>query len=307
MAWFLFRRDHEMARLHDELQREQWTPEGVEVVLVRDPKPRLIARTSIADRVVHTALVRLMEPIFLRSLVDDSFACRPGYGTHRAVLGLLEFLRRFRFVVHLDIKNYFPSIDLAVLRGLLTHRIRDNRFLRVLDEVLEVGAELYRRPEVRALAGLGEKWPRAGCGLPIGAYTSQLFAAHVYLSGLDHFIKRELKVPGYCRYVDDLFLFGYRRTDLRAWKRAVNDWVGEERHLRLKHPNARILSCHGHLDALGYRITRGGLDALPRALHRLRQRVSEELRLWPGETKRPGTQAVDLERSITSTAGVVLF
>jgi hypothetical protein len=302
VAWFLFRRDTELARLRAALQAERWRPEGVEVVLVRDPKPRLIARTPIADRVLHTALVLLMEPIFLRRLMGDAFACRPGYGTHRAVLRILEFVRRFRFAVHLDIKTYFPSVDLEILRRLLAESIRDERFLRVIDQILEVGADLYSRPSVRALAGLGDAWPLPGCGLPIGAYTSQLFAAHIYLDGLDHFIKRELKVPGYCRYVDDMFLFGNRRADLRAWRRAIGEWVGAERNLLLKHPNARILSCHGHLNALGYRITRAGFEALPRVLRRLQRRIKAELEACEGAPPR-----VDFERSVASTAGVVLF
>ena len=302
VAWFLFRRDGELARLRSELEAERWTPQGVELVRIRDPKPRLIARTPIADRVVHTALVQLMEPVFLRRMVDDAFACRPGYGTHRAVLRLLEYLRRFRFAVHLDVKSYFPSVDLGILRRLLAGPIRDRRFLRVVDGVLEAGAELYRRPEVRAAAGLGDAWPSPGCGLPIGAYTSQLFAAHVYLDGLDHFVKRQLKVPGLCRYVDDIFVFGDRRADLRAWRRAVGEWLARERRLRLKHPEARILSCRGHLDALGYRITRGGIEALPRALRRLRRRVRGEMR-----ARGPTSERVDLGRSVASTAGVVLF
>lgn len=302
VAWFLFHRDAETARLRAELEAERWKPEGVEVVLIHDPKPRLIARTPIADRVVHTALVLLMEPIFLRSLVDDTFACRAGYGTHRAVLRLLELLRRFRFVTHLDIKTYFPSVDLNILRRLLGDRIRDEPFLRLVDRVLDVGAQLYRRKGVRALAGLGEKWPPPGRGLPIGTYTSQLFAAHVYLDGLDHFVKRELKVPGLCRYVDDIFFFGDRRSELRSWRRAVREWLRAERGLRLKHPEARVLSCRGHLDALGYRITRDGVEALPRALSRLKARVAEEAAGSGGESER-----IDLARSIAASAGVVLF
>lgn len=301
VAWFYFRREAELARLRADLCSERWRPEGVEVLLVRDPKPRLIARTPIADRVVHRAMVLLIEPIFLRSLLDDTFACRPGFGTHRAVLRILELMRRHRFALHLDVKTYFPSVDLGILRRLLAERIRDGRFLRVVDQLLEVGAELYRRPEVRALAGLGESWPPPGCGLPIGASTSQVFAAHVYLDGLDHFLKRELRVPGLCRYVDDVFLFADRRARLRAWRSEIAEWLAHERGLRLKHPKARILSCHGHLDALGYRITRGGVEARPRALARLRRRVAAEMRV--GQTsKRP-----DFRRSVASTAGVVLF
>ncbi len=302
VAWFLFRREDELARLGAELASGGYRPGEIELVVIRDPKRRLIARIPIADRVMQTALVDLLEPIFCRSLLPDAFACRAGFGTHRAVLRLLELLRRHRFALHLDVKTYFPSIDLSILRRLLGEHIIDRRFLAVVDRILESGARIYRRPEVRALAGLAADWPPPGRGLPIGAYTSQIFAAHIYLNAFDHFVKRRLKVPGYVRYVDDTFYFGDRRADLRQWRRETARWLWEERGLRLKHPAARVLSCRGHLDALGYRIRREGLEALPRALRRYRRRIAAELARPPGRRPR-----IDLRRSIASTAGVVLF
>lgn len=301
VAWFLFRREEEVERLGAELAADRWRPSPFELARIRDPKPRLIARVPIADRVVHTALVHLMEPPFLASLRPEAYACRPGYGTHRAVLRLLELLRRHRFALHLDIRAYFPSIDLEILRRLLARRIRDRRFLAVVDRVLEAGAGIYDPPAGRALAGLAADWPPPGRGLPIGAYTSQLFAAHVYLAELDHHMKRVLKVPGLLRYVDDIFLFADRRADLRRWRGEVAAWLAAERGLRLKHPAAPILSCHGHLDALGYRLSRAGVQAHPRALRRLRRRVAAEL------ARRRGRARVDLARSIAASAGVVLF
>ncbi len=178
-------------------------------------------------------------------------------------------------------------------------RLRSQQLPSLRDEelgrVLEVGRGLYDAPAARALAGLAPGWP-------IGAYTSQLFAAHVYLNAFDHFVKRTLKTPGYVRYVDDLFLFGDRRADLRRWRGEVAGWLAEHRALRLKRPQARILSCRGHLDALGYRIRREGVQALPRALRRIACRAREAM-LPPGS--RPG--AVDLGRSLAASSGVVLF
>jgi hypothetical protein len=216
------------------------------------------------------------------------------------VLRLLELMRRHRFALHLDVRSYFPSVDLEILRALLEKRIRDRRFLAVVERVLEAGREIYRRSGVRRQAGLADDWPPPGRGLPIGAYTSQLFAAHVYLAELDHFVKRSLHVPGYVRYVDDLLLLADSRAELRRARAEVGAWLVTERGLRLKHPQARILSCRGHLDALGYRITRGGVEARPRALRRLRRRMSTVVL----GRARPG---FDIERSIASSAGVALF
>jgi RNA-directed DNA polymerase len=304
VAWFLFRREEELANIREELASAAFRPSPLELVRIRDPKPRLISRVPIRDRVVHTALVALMEPVFLRSLSPDAFACRPDHGTHRAVLRLLEFQRRHRFVLHLDIKSYFPSIDRDILIRLLHRRIRDRPFLGIVEQILHSGAGLYDWPDARQAARLATDWPPPGRGLPIGSYTSQLFAAHVYLAAFDHWVKRQLKVPGYLRYVDDLFLFAHHRADLRRWREQAATWLMEERGLRLKHPNARILSCHGHLDALGYRLRRDGFEALPRALQRLRQRVQHEVHR---SHRRSGRGRVDMERSIASSAGIVLF
>lgn len=122
--------------------------------------------------------------------------------------------------------------------------------------------------------------------------------AQITLERLELHIKRVLKVPGYVRYVDDLFLFGQGRAELRGWREAIGEWLLTERGLRLKHPEARILSCAGHLDGLGYRITRDDHRALPRTLKRLGQKVRADL---------AGMGEVDVARSIAATMGVVLF
>ena len=92
--------------------------------------------------------------------------------------------------------------------------------------------------------------------------------------------------------------FADRRADLRRARREVGDRLTAERGLRLKHPEARILSCHGHLDTLGYRITRKGLMARPRALHRMRRRIELEME---------DRGIVDIEQSVKASAGIVLF
>ncbi len=296
-AWLLFTLEEQITRLRDRLAVGRWQPKGYEILTIHDPKPRVIARAPIADRVVHTALVKCMEPVLLRSLRPEAYACRVGYGAHRAVLRLTEHIRRHRFFLHLDIRAYFPSIDREILRGLLARRIRDHRFLAVMDRVLDSGAGLYRDPALRRFARLEPDWPPPGRGLPIGAYTSQVLAAWLYLDALDHHIKRTLKIPGYLRYVDDLFLFGRGRAELRAWRDEIADWLAQERGLRLKHPRARVRSCGGHLDGLGRRITRDGATALPRARRRMQRRVAASIR---------GDERVDIARSIASSVGTLM-
>ena len=276
VAWFLFRRESVLREIRASLQAGRWRPAPLRVRLIHDPKPRIIVCPTVEDRIVHAAWVRLAEPIFLRSAIDTCFACRPGGGTHRAILTLQRMMRRHAHCVHLDIRAYFPSVDLTVLRRLLARRIADRRFLAVIDAILDGGAQVYRDRRMLRLSGLPRPHP-PGRGLPIGCLTSQLCAGFVCLDGLDHHVKRRLKVSGYVRYMDDLFLFGRRRAELRRRRGEVGAWLAAERGLRLKHPDARVLSTRGHLDALGYRIRRDGLSVLPKTLRRFKARLARAL------------------------------
>lgn len=300
MAQFLFRFEHQVEVLLWELQQGTYRPAPYEVTSIRDPKPRLIARVPIRDRVVQTAMVQQIEPVFKSGFAPEDYACRPGFGTHRALLRLQEHLRRHRFALHLDIRSYFPSIHPPILRSILEQRIDDEPFLAIVDLGLDAGRGLYIDPRHRRAAALDADWPPPGRGLAIGSYTSQLFAAHLYLNAFDHWVKRQLKVPGYLRYVDDLFLFANSRQELRTFRETVGVWLLEQRQLRLKHPNARILSCHGHLDALGHRIRRSDIESLPRAFRRFRHTLAQAL----DPLDRPSH--LDLDRSIAASVGVLL-
>ncbi len=273
VAWFLLNRSARLDALQGALEAQSWRPQPIRLVHIQEPKPRWIARSPVEDRVVHAALVLAMEPALTRSLRPETFACRPGFGTHRALLALQRALQRHRFALHLDVRAYLPSIDLDILSDLLAQRIRDGRFLAVCHRVLESGRGLLDRPELRRRVGYSPDWPPEGQGLPIGAWTSQVWASHLYLDAFDHFVKRELKVPGYLRYVDDLFLFARGRAELRAWRAEVAAWLWAQRRLRLKHPHARVLSCAGSLHALGHRVRREGIAPLPRSLRRLQRRI----------------------------------
>lgn len=297
IALFLFRREEVLERLHSALVDDTWQPDGFDVVRIRDPKLRIIARSTVADRVVHAALVDCMMPALLSSLRPECMACRPGMGTHRAVLRVQEHVRRHRYFLHLDVRAYFPSVDLEILRDLLRRRIRNRPFLAVLDRVLAAGDGLYRSEWIRAWLKLPPHVP--GKGLPVGAYTSQVLASWLYLDELDHFIKRQLKVPGYVRYVDDLLLLADDAAVLADVRHQVAEWLLEKRALRLKWPNAPVRSCRETLHCLGHAITRQGLVPLPRAQRKLRATASNWV--WTGQ---PDREAV--ARSLAARMGNLL-
>ncbi|MEQ9500024.1 MAG: reverse transcriptase domain-containing protein [Deltaproteobacteria bacterium] len=270
-ARFLLTREERLAELHAALCEERWRPSGYRTHVILDPKPRLISAAPFVDRVVHHAVHRVVEPILARRFVDASFACRPGRGTHRAVLAFQGGLRRFPWVGRLDVRRYFLEIDWAVLRALIAGPIRDDACVRLLDDIIRSGAGLYASPRVRGALGLpADHTAGFGKGLPIGNLTSQLFA-NLYLDGLDHFAMRTLKVGGYLRYMDDAVFFGRSRTEVNAWREAMADWLRDERRLEV-HPG-RAASTRGTFRFLGYVVTKEERRVARRGTRRLAGRL----------------------------------
>jgi RNA-directed DNA polymerase len=212
--------DHLIA-LRAELLARTYRPGAYRSFFIREPKRRLISAAPFRDRVVHHALCNLLEPLFERSFVADSYANRVGKGTHSALDAAQRYARRFRYVLALDLRQFFPSIDHGILRGILARKLEDEGVLWLVDQILASGADVLR-DEYRMVYHPGDDLlaalrPR---GLPIGNLTSQ-FWANCYLNSLDHFIKRELRCPGYVRYVDDMLLFADDKPTLHAWRRLV--------------------------------------------------------------------------------------
>jgi RNA-directed DNA polymerase len=230
VAAFEWNLEAELIRLQQELASRTYRPGKYRSFYIHEPKRRLISAAPFRDRVVHHALCQWMAPIFEPRFVAESFANRIGKGTHRALDLAQSLTRRFRYVLQIDLVQFFPSIDHAILRAEISRRVPDAGVLWLVDQVLASGegvlAEAYQMvffPGDDLLAALR---PR---GLPIGNLTSQ-FWANVYLNPLDHFIKRELRCRGYVRYVDDLLLFDDDKRRLLSWREAI---VGRLARLRL--------------------------------------------------------------------------
>ncbi|MCA9545898.1 MAG: hypothetical protein KC613_15950, partial [Myxococcales bacterium] len=204
VAWFIFRQEEVLRGLHDRLLGLKWRPDGFRPRFIQDPKPRVIGMTSVSDRIVHRALVDCLWPQLLPTLRPEHFAGLPGRGTHRARLRLLRLMRRFRYVVHLDIWRFFPSVDAAWVQALLQEFKPESAWSHVLQLILDDGVELYRDPMVRTHARLMPTEPPVGRGLPPGALTSQVLAGHLYLRDADRLVTRQPGVGGYVRYMDDL-------------------------------------------------------------------------------------------------------
>lgn len=250
VAWFEHRIEDNLLQLRQELIDKSYRPGPYASFFIHEPKRRLISAAPFRDRVVHHALCNVIEPIFERTFVADSFANRAGKGTHLALARCQEYARRYRFVLQCDVRQFFPSIDHAILRQLLGRKIDDPDVLALIDRILASGrgvlAEAYDQVYFPGDDLFAADRPR---GLPIGNLTSQ-FWANVYLSSVDHFVKRELRCGGYVRYVDDLLLFGDDKRDLARWRARLE---GRLAQLRITmHPGAHVRPTGEGIPFLGF-------------------------------------------------------
>jgi retron-type reverse transcriptase len=274
VARFLLNLEPELHKLREELAAGTYQPGEYRTHEVRDPKPRKISAAPFRDRVVHHALTRIIEPIFDRRFTTDCFACRKGFGTHKALERARRAARKYPYVLKCDIRKYFPSIDHVILKDLLARVIKCPQTLdlagRIIDgsnpqeEIIAYypGDDLFTPHERRR-------------GLPLGNQTSQFFA-NVYLSPLDHFVRQTLSPAEYIRYVDDFLIFGDSKAELRETLRRIAEFLAPLR-LQMHAGKSRIYRVADGVTFLGWRIFPDRVRLDRGNVLRFRERLDEML------------------------------
>lgn len=252
--WYFL--EKEILQLKEELEAQIYQPGPYRYFLIQDPKERIISVAPFRDRVVHHAVVGTIEPVFEKCFIADSYACRTGKGTHRAVFQAQAYLRHNRWFFKSDIEHFFDSVDHKILAGLLERKIKDKKLLDLIASILANGG-------------------KDGKGLPIGNLTSQFFA-NVYLNAFDHFVKEEMRVRHYIRYMDDFVIFHPEKERLKELRKGVEGFLEEKLQLSLK-PTATFFNQQPNgLPFLGTRIfpsmIRIRKPSLKRCLGRLKER-----------------------------------
>ena len=222
--------------LRDELSARQYRHGGYEAFKINDPKPRDIHKASVRDRLMHHAIHKILYPYFDRQFIYDSYSCRVGKGTHRAIDRFREFGRKVSrngtrtcWVLKCDIRKFFASIDHAVLKDILASHIKDKDALGLLSGVIDSFAK----------------------GLPLGNLTSQLLV-NVYMNEFDHFVKRELKCRYYIRYADDFVFFSQDRKELEKLLPQISDFLETKLRLALHPDKVYIKTLASGVDFLGW-------------------------------------------------------
>lgn len=261
VAAFEFDLESNLFELQEELRNRTYQPGAYRNFYIMERKLRLISAAPFRDRVVHHALCSTLDPIWERRFIHDTYACRPGKGTHRAVDRCQEFAQRYPYVLQCDVHQFFPAVDHAILRAKLARYVADPDVLWLIDRILASGAgvlapmyEMEWFPGDDPSTGSGQGL-LAACrprGLPVGNLTSQIWA-NIYLDSLDQFVKRELRCPAYVRYCDDFLLFGHDKAQLHAWKAQVQAHLAGLR-LCLNWRRSVVYPTANGIPFLGYRV-----------------------------------------------------
>jgi RNA-directed DNA polymerase len=231
--------------LHRDLIAKRYAHGPYTGFYISDPKARHIHKAMVRDRVLHHAIFRILNPIFEKTFIANSFSCRVGKGTHRGVLSVENMIRRESrnhtrpcFVLKCDVRKFFDSIDHEILLAILKKRIIDSDAMWLMNQIV-------RSFSARQTTLFDHH------GLPIGNLTSQLFA-NIYMNEFDQFVKHDLKVKYYVRYTDDFVIVSTDKRYLKELLDPFQKFIKDKLKLSLHPQKCSILSTGQGVDFLGY-------------------------------------------------------
>lgn len=217
--------------LHEELKACNYKNPEYQVFTIYEPKERKIFVLPYRDRIIHHAILQIIGDMFVKNLTKDSYSCIKLRGIHCAKRNVEKALKdkvRSRYCLKIDVTQFYPSVDREILKSLLLRKIKDQRLLKLLFEIID-SAE----------------------GLPIGNYLSQ-YLGNFYLSPLDHYIKEELKAWFMARYCDDIIIFSDNKSYLHEILHKMRVFLWDRLKLKVK-GNYQIFPIASRaLDFVGY-------------------------------------------------------
>ncbi|MBI4458021.1 group II intron reverse transcriptase domain-containing protein [Candidatus Uhrbacteria bacterium] len=251
--------------MHQDLISGEYRHGTYQEFSINDPKPRLIHKASVRDRLLHHAIHRKLYPFFAVKFIADSFSCQRGKGLHRALRRFYLMARKAGknhtvtcWVLKCDIRKFFASIDQAILLVILQRQVTDGRIVDLLSQVIR---SFQTQP---------------GKGLPLGNLTSQLLA-NIYLDVFDQFVKHDLRWGSYIRYADDFVFLSADVSSLERLLPRVRKFLAVRLSLQLHPSKVIIKTVASGVDFLGW--VHFADHAVPRT--KTRRRMLKRIRASP--------------------------
>ncbi len=225
--------------LYKQLKNGTYKHGGYVEFYVTEPKLRKIEKSRYIDRIVHTWLVNnFLIKGFVTQFIPTSFACLKGKGVHRAAFCVQDYMKKAKlkwndyYILKTDVAHYFNSIDKQILINILKRKIKDYKLIWLINEIL------YAQKRDK--------------GIEIGNYTSQIFA-NIYLNEVDQYIKKELKVKYYVRYLDDSILIVQTKEEAKRLLELIRKFLKEKLELELN-DKTQIFKGKQGVNFCGYKI-----------------------------------------------------
>lgn len=226
-------REKNILELHNSLKEENYKTSKYSNFTIYEPKERKISRLPyFPDRIVHHAIMNILEPILKNCLISQTYSCIKNRGIHKGLNDLnksLKVKKETEYCLKVDIKKFYPSINKDILKVLLRTKFKDIKLLKLLDEITDSNEK----------------------GLPLGNYLSQWFA-NFYLNKFDHWLKETKRIKYYFRYCDDIVILGSNKKDLHNLRNEIQLYL--ETNLKLELSNYQIFPVLSRgIDFLGYK------------------------------------------------------
>jgi RNA-directed DNA polymerase len=241
VQWFGRNLMSNVISLHNDLKAKTYKHSPYHAFSISDPKPRSIHKAAVRDRLLHHALHRTLYPYFDRTFISDSYSCRDGKGTHKALDRFNEFSSkvsknhtRTAWVLKCDIKKFFATINQAQLLEIVSSYIPDKDIVHLLSKIV---GSFYSTAK--------------GVGLPLGNLTSQLLV-NIYMNEFDQYVKHKLKMKYYIRYADDFVFMSEAKEGLERLLPKIESFLWNRLRLRLHPDKVFIRTVASGVDFLGW-------------------------------------------------------
>lgn len=272
--------------LRDDLINKAYKHGGYSSFYVYEPKERLIYAPTFRDKIVQIAVNNVLKEIYFKSFIFDSYGSIDNKGTHKCVERISHFMRKAKwlygdsaYILKLDIKKFFYSIDRDILKSLFRKKIKCKDTLWLLDLIVDTASKIDEK------------------GLPLGNTLSQL-SSNIYLNEIDQYVKRVLGIKFYIRYMDDMILIVKNKDTAKDLLKKLERFAKEKLNLNLNKNKSKIFPIEQGVNSIGFKIF---------ITHRLlrdscRKKIKRKIKAIPNILKK-GVKAIKIEQILNSWLG----